>query len=144
MIKKINLAKITPGLEWDNLGRINLIIGEDGSEKSMILDLLGKVSPDLVLIDNFGAFIHPIQISKTLDDIYSRSCKERLQFFLTTNSYCVIKKLYLISQEHNISIPILHKEDGVWFYDDLLDGMPENSLVNASIDLYRQELELML
>ena len=68
--------------------------------------------------------------------------QEGIQFFMTTHSYFVIKKLYLIAKMDNISIPVLMAGPSGWSQGDLLDGIPENDIINESIRLFDQELEV--
>ncbi|MNJ01005.1 hypothetical protein D3C73_1605000 [compost metagenome] len=62
----------------------------------------------------------------------------------------MIKALYLAAQKQSISIPVLswNKEvdagGGEWVDDDLLNGMPDNPIVDESIRLYEEEVELAL
>ncbi|NLM90130.1 MAG: hypothetical protein GX179_02940 [Candidatus Cloacimonetes bacterium] len=63
---------------------------------------------------------------------------------MATHSYFVIKKLYLIAQEKKLNIPIASYEDNKWVYDDLRNGMPDNSIVNETIKLYKEEVDLVL
>lgn len=67
-----------------------------------------------------------------------------IQFFLTTHSSVVLKKLYLLSQIHNRSIPVLIGEDSTWTQHDLLDGIPNNSIMDEYIRLYEEEVDLAL
>ena len=62
---------------------------------------------------------------------------------VTGYTFFVIKKLYLISQEKKTSIPVLSMEDGKSEIYDLLDGMPENSIIKESINLYQEEINLV-
>ncbi len=60
------------------------------------------------------------------------------------NSYFVMKKLFLIAQEKNISITALVLENGQWCCSDMKDGMPDNPIISESIKLYEQEVGLSL
>jgi hypothetical protein len=65
-----------------------------------------------------------------------------IQFFMASHSYFVIKKLFLIAQEKGISIPVIAADDGKWHSADLKDGMPANAIIEESISLYEQEVNL--
>ena len=68
-----------------------------------------------------------------------------VQFFIATHSYFVIKKLYLLAKMHNLSVPVLSLTvDGKPAYDDMADGMPDNSIIGESIRLYQQEVDWSL
>lgn len=124
----------------------------EGIKKLALLDtLLGNKylkRGSIVFIDEPESALHPEAISIFLDCIADLAFNEGIQFFMATHSYFVIKKMYLIAQEAKPkrSIPILacEKEGDkmVWRADDLLNGMPENAIVNEVIRLYEEELEL--
>jgi AAA15 family ATPase/GTPase len=119
----------------------------EGVKKISILDtLLGNRYLDdnsIIFIDEPESALHPIAISKLLDIIYTLT-ESGVQVFLASHSYFVIKKLYLIAQEKKISIPIASVEDNKWVLDDLKNGLPNNPIVNESINLYKQEVKLGL
>ena len=56
----------------------------------------------------------------------------------------MVKKLYLIAQEKQLSIPIISAHDGLWAPANLKDGMPENTIIDESIRLYKEEVGLAL
>lgn len=119
----------------------------EGIKKIAILDtLLGNryLTPaSLVFFDEPEAALHPTAISSLLD-IVATLAERGVQFFLASHSYFVIKKLFLISQEKNLSIPsISFTQDGV-SYADLLEGMPQNPIIDESIRLYKEQVEAAL
>ncbi|MXZ82629.1 MAG: AAA family ATPase [Synechococcus sp. SB0666_bin_14] len=123
-------------------------ITSEGIKKIAILDrLLGNRYLDqhsIVFIDEPEAALHPSAIS-TLMDIISLLADFGIQFFLASHSYFVVKKLYLIAQKQQMSIwAALGNKENQWTYTDLRQGMPDNSIINESIDLYKQEVELTL
>ena len=76
--------------------------------------------------------------------IYELS-KSGIQFFIATHSYFVIKKLCILAQKHKFSIPLLSLEKEVLpVYANLIDGMPENSIVEESVRLYEEEINVAL
>ena len=119
----------------------------EGTKKIAILDtLLGNRyldSKSIVFIDEPEAALHPTAISQLLD-ILARLAAGGIQFFLASHSYFVIKKLYLIAQKEQISVPVLSKSEGEWQSADLKDGMVSNPIIDASIQLYEEEVELAL
>lgn len=119
----------------------------EGIKKIAILDtLLGNrhLSRDsVVFIDEPESALHPIAIEQLLE-IISLLAATGIQFFIASHSYFVIKKLYLIAQQKQLSVPVLSSVEDSWQQADLLDGMPENPIIRASIDLYRKEVELSL
>lgn len=119
----------------------------EGIKKISILDtLLGNryLTPNsIVLIDEPESALHPNAISKLLDIVGVLS-GAGIQFFLASHSYFVVKKLHLMAQEKNWSIPVISATDNGWETDDLRDGMPDNPIIAESIALYKQEVELAL
>lgn len=119
----------------------------EGIKKIAILDtLLGNryLDPKSILfIDEPESALHPVAISKLLD-IVALLSQRGMQFFLASHSYFVVKKLALIAKEQQVSVPVLSAGVDGWQSDDLLDGMPDNSIIDESIRLYREDLELAL
>jgi len=123
-------------------------VTSEGIKKIAILDtLLGNryLSPESILfIDEPEAALHPKAISDLLD-IVALLASKGIQIFLASHSYFVVKKLFLIAQSQHCSIPILsEQEPGVWQSSDLLLEMPDNPIIQESIRLYEQEVELSL
>ena len=131
-------------------GRQKFAIGvtAEGIKKIAILDtLLGNRYLDthsVVLIDEPESALHPTAISQLLD-IVAMLAERGIQFFMASHSYFVVKKLFLIAQERGWSVPVLSSAaDGSWHAADLKDGMPDNPIIEESVRLYRQEVELAL
>lgn len=122
-------------------------ITAEGVKKLAILDtLLGNryLSPQsIVFIDEVEAALHPKAISAFLD-ILALLAEKDIQFFMATHSYFVLKKLLLISRKKRLSIPVLSANQGEWTAGDLIDGMPDNPIVDESIRLYEEQIELSL
>lgn len=120
----------------------------EGIKKIAILDrLLGNRYLDqysVVFIDEPEAALHPSAIS-TFMDIIALLAESGIQFFLASHSYFVVNKLYLIAQEKQMSVPVIseNQENG-WTYTDLRQEMPDNSIIDESINLYKQEVKLTL
>ncbi|NGZ05829.1 MAG: AAA family ATPase [Magnetococcales bacterium] len=117
----------------------------EGIKKIAILDiLLGNRYLDtssVVFIDEPESALHPEAIAKLLDIIVVLAIRG-VQFFLASHSYFVIKKLFLLAQEHGVSIPVLSLHDHDWTAANLKDGMPDNAIIEESIRLYKAEVEL--
>jgi ABC-type transport system involved in cytochrome c biogenesis ATPase subunit len=130
-------------------GRQRFPIGvtAEGIKKIAILDtLLGNRYLDtrsIVIIDEPESALHPTAIS-TLLDIVAVLAGRGLQFFLASHSYFVIKKLFLISQQQGLSIPVISATADGWMSDDLKRGMPDNPIVAQSIHLYKEEIKVAL
>ncbi len=130
-------------------GRNKFPIGvtAEGIKKIAILDtLLGNRYLDIrsvVLIDEPESALHPTAIVQLLD-IVAMLAERGIQFFLASHSYFVVKKLFLLAQERNWSIPVISASDGYWTCADLGNGMPDNPIIAESIRLYQEEVEMAL
>lgn len=128
-------------------GNINFSVNltAEGVKKIAILDTLLSnryISPESVIfIDEPESGLHPEALVQFLDIIKILSDKG-IQFFLATHSYFVIKKLYLIAKKHNISVPVISFNNDMIMTHDLLDDMPKNPIIDESIKLYEEEVEL--
>ncbi|NLZ76702.1 MAG: ATP-binding protein, partial [Spirochaetales bacterium] len=119
----------------------------EGVKKIAILDtLLSNRHLDtrsIIFIDEPESALHPKAISEFMNIIMILA-QSGIQFFLASHSYFVIKKLFLLSQQHAMSIPVLSAEGQEWKSNDLIKGMPNNSIIDESISLYEEEVELSL
>lgn len=127
--------------------RFPIGVTAEGIKKIAILDtLLGNRYLDtdsIVFIDEPEAALHPSAIVKFLD-IIATLAKRGMQFILASHSYFVVKKLLLVAQEQSLSIPVISLFDDRYAVADLKDGMPDNQIVDESISLYKEEVELAL
>ncbi|AGW14309.1 ATP-binding protein [Megalodesulfovibrio gigas] len=127
--------------------QFNIGVAAEGVKKVAILDtLLGNrylSRQSVVFIDEPESALHPAAISRFLD-IVAALAQGGIQFFLSSHSYFVVKKLFLLAQEKHLSIPVLSLEEEGSAMDDLLEGMPENAIINESIRLYEEEMDLAL
>lgn len=121
----------------------------EGVKKIAILDrLLGNgylTKSSVIFIDELESALHPTAISEFLDIIDMIAYDMGIQVFIASHSYFVIKKLYLNALKRKRSIPCisLSKDKGIQYFD-LLDGMPENSIINESVRLYEEEISEVL
>jgi AAA15 family ATPase/GTPase len=117
----------------------------EGIKKIAILDFLlgnGHLSENsIIFIDEPESALHPEAISKLLD-IIAILAQHGIQFFMASHSYFVIKKLFLIAQEQKMSIPVLSYQDNAWVQSDLKDDLPDNPIIDESIRLYEEEVDL--
>lgn len=146
---KLELDKNSQAWRFRNRRNQKFEIGvtAEGIKKLAILDtLLGNrylSDNSVVFIDEPESALHPQAIEQFME-IIGLLAQRGVQFFIASHSYFVIKKLYLLAQTQQLSIPVLSAEDGEWLQDDLLQGMPDNPIIDESINLYRQEVELSL
>jgi hypothetical protein len=53
----------------------------------------------------------------------------------------VVQKLYLLSLQHKVSIPCLSlNDDGTFQQSDFIEGMPDNDIIDESVELYKQSI----
>jgi len=125
--------------------RFSIGVTAEGIKKIAILDTLlgnGQLDEDsIIFIDEPESNLHPTAISAFLDIIALLS-QQGIQFLIASHSYAVVKKLFLIAQQQQLSIPVLSKEGDVWQQSDLLNDMPDNPIIDESIRLYEQEVDL--
>lgn len=118
----------------------------EGVKKIGILDtLLGNRSLGLnsvIFIDEPESALHPHAISAFLEIIASLAMRG-IQFFISSHSYFVVKNLHLIAKKHALSIPVLSGDSEGWHVANMLDGMPDNPVIDEVGLLYRQELDLL-
>ena len=135
--------------EWqfrDNDRRIyEVSTTSEGVKKLSILDiLLGNRYLDnhsVIIIDEIEANLHPSMISRLLDAIYMLAVSG-VQFFISSHSYFVIKRLYILAHRRDFSIPVLSFDKGVCIVNDLRNEMPQNPIIDESIALYKAEISL--
>lgn len=121
----------------------------EGVKKIVIMDRLlanGYLDNNsIIFIDEIESALHPKAVCEFLDMIDTIADDMGLQVFITSHSYFVIKKLYLIALKKKglVSCISLNKGEMAQICD-LHDGMPENTIIDTSICLYEQELEEVL
>jgi AAA15 family ATPase/GTPase len=119
----------------------------EGIKKIAILDRLlcnrYLDTNSVIFIDEPESALHPVAIAKLLD-IVALLAERGIQFFIASHSYFVVKKLYLIAQEKQLSIPMVACEDSAWKTANLKAGMPDNSIIDEAIALYKDEVNLAL
>ena len=117
----------------------------EGVKKLSILDiLLGNRYLDnqsVIIIDELEANLHPSMISQFIDAIFMLA-DSGIQFFISSHSYFVIKRLYIQAHRRDISIPVLSFDKGVCTMSNLKDEMPQNPIIDESIALYKDEISL--
>lgn len=117
----------------------------EGVKKISILDvLLGNHYLDnhsIIIIDEIEANLHPAMITRFLETIQILA-ESGLQFFVSSHSYFVIKRLYVMAHRNNMSIPVLSFDDDGCHVSNLRDEMPKNPIIDESIALYRDEISL--
>ena len=124
---------------------IQINLTSEGTKRLAILDsLLGihyLTRNSVVIIDEAEANLHPSMIGKFLE-ILIQLAKAGLQIFISSHSYFVIKKLYILAHKNRLSIPVISFDNGKVTMSDLSAEMPDNPIINESIRLYEEEIQL--
>ena len=96
----------------------------------------------VIFIDEIESALHPSAICQFLDMINTIAKNMDMQFFISSHSYFVIKKLALIAMNNPdlVTCVSLNKDEEPEIHD-LSDGMPRNSIIDTSISLYEQAIE---
>lgn len=121
----------------------------EGVKKIAIMDRLlanGYLDDNsIIFIDEIESALHPKAVCQFLDMISTVANDMGLQVFIASHSYFVIKKLYLIALKKAGLVSCISLDKGREAQIcDLHDGMPENSIIDTSIQLYEQEIEEVL
>ena len=135
--------------EWvfrdDKRRIIEISLTSEGIKRLSILDLLlGNhflTRESVVIIDEAEANLHPALVCQFME-ILVKLAKAGLQIFLSSHSYFVIKSLYVLAHQYGVSIPVLSFGETEVAVGDLLHGMPDNPIVEESINIYNQEQAL--
>jgi len=124
----------------------------DGIKKIGILTTLIKnrsLTPKSVLfLDEPETNLHPKAISLFTKMLFQIAAAGA-QVYLATHSYFVIKQLQILAKKHKVSVPfcsLSRRLDGEIDakISDLRKGMPDNPIVEESIRLYEEEIEVDL
>ena len=125
-------------------------VTSEGTKKIAIFDTLIAnhflTKDSVIFIDEPESGLHPGLLVSLLDIIVDLA-RYGMQFFIASHSYFVIKKLYIAAQRNNMSIPVLSLNSDETgsnnvTVSNLIDGMPENPIIDESLSLYEQELAL--
>ena len=135
--------------EWyfsDDKHRVyGIALASEGIKKMSVVDvLLGNhfLTPEsIVFIDEFEAALHPQLIARFAEMVVALSQKG-IQFFITTHSYAAVKKFYILAHKNEIDIPFLSFEEDDIKIHNLREGLPDNPIVQESVKLYMEELDL--
>lgn len=124
--------------------KLSINITSEGIKKLAIIDRLLKSGyideNSVIFIDEIESSLHPKTISELLDIIEILSFDFGMQFFISSHSYFVIKKMYLIALKRKKTLPCISLQKNKAEYFDMLDGMPNNSIIDESIRLYEEEI----
>ncbi len=101
----------------------------------------------IVFLDEPETNLHPKAITYLTRMLFEIG-RTGAQVFLSTHNYLVLKQLQILAKKYDESIPfcsiVREKGNVVGQLSDLREGMPDNPIVDESIRLYREELEVDL
>ncbi len=121
----------------------------EGVKKISELDLLirNRIIQDntLLYFDEPEVNLHPAAIKKLMEVLFALS-KNGVSIFMATHDYFVIKTLELLARENDTEIQIcsLLREKDIITYSiyDLRGGIPDNPILDVSMELYNKDLEI--
>ena len=97
-----------------------------------------------MFIDEPEAMLHPHAIVEFMEILHLLASQD-IQIFMASHSYFVLKALYVISKREKINIQVLSLDDkSVPVAANLLEGMPDNPIIDESISIYEKELDVEL
>lgn len=94
----------------------------------------------ILFIDEPEAVLHPQAIIMFME-MLGLLAKSGVQVFLATHSYYVLKKLHLMAKSGKADVQVLSLSTAGQQFSDLAEGMPQNSIIAASVKLYDEEFE---
>ncbi|MHC5672789.1 AAA family ATPase [Nostoc sp.] len=101
----------------------------------------------ILFIDEPETNLHPRAIIALCNMLYSLS-QVGVQIYMATHSYFVIKQFEILARQHQESIQLCcieKSEDIITIkFNDLKEGMPDNPIIDASIQLYEDDVKLDL
>lgn len=122
---------------------VNLM--SEGIKKISILDILLSnryMTPGSILfIDEPEAALHPKALTTLLEILFELS-NEGIQIFMASHSYFVVKKLHILAVQNKQDIPIYSFGGETPGAGNLKEEIPDNPIVDESIQLYREEIDL--
>lgn len=100
----------------------------------------------ILFFDEPAAHLHPSAAMAFVEMLFEMA-KANIQIFIATHSYVVLKQFELLAREHKERVPLCllasDSENGVnATFADLQDRIPANSIVDASMELFNQDLAL--
>ncbi len=122
----------------------------EGFKKIGILNRLLKnrmLKPgSILLVDEPEVNLHPKAVV-ALVDIFFQIAQSGIQIYIATHSYFVLRRFEWLARKYNKSIGLCslfrHPKNGVVAqFDNLREGMPANSIIDVSIELYEQNVRL--
>jgi AAA15 family ATPase/GTPase len=154
-----NLQNLFPGELSREQKRFILKRGREKYEMSQVAEGVKKISilstlirnrtikPGTILfIDEPETNLHPHAITALCNMLFSLS-QLNVQIYMATHSYFVLKQFEILARRHQESIQLCCLEKGEDInikFHDLKAGIPDNPIIDASINLYEEDVRLDL
>jgi len=131
--KKFSMSQTAEGVK--KIGLIAHLIRNRNIQRGSVL-----------FFDEPAAHLHPQATLAFVEMLYEMA-KADIQLFIATHSYIVLKQFELLAREHEDRMPlcILSPTDEAGVsksFADLSDHIPDNTIVDASVDLFERDLDL--
>ncbi|MBW4491555.1 MAG: ATP-binding protein [Oscillatoria princeps RMCB-10] len=101
----------------------------------------------ILFIDEPESNLHPSAILSLADMLFALS-QAQIQLYVSTHSYFVLKRFEILAKKHQARLQfcsLKKSERGITAeFSDLSEGMPDNEIIDASIKLYEQDVEVDL
>ncbi len=101
----------------------------------------------ILFFDEPEANLHPMA-ARVMAQILFNFAQAGVQIFLSTHSYFILKQLELLARKEDFSIPTCSLVKGASgieaIFANLKNGMPENSIVDESVAMFEEDLQLEL
>ncbi len=100
----------------------------------------------ILFIDEPETNLHPRAIIVLCEMLFELS-QVGVQIYMATHSYFVLKQFEILARKHQQSIQLCcleRSEDISIKFNDLKEGMPDNPIIDASIQLYEEDVRLDL
>ncbi len=126
---------------WKNLSKVNVISIPNGFALERVLQTI-PVLNDVKVHRDFENGLDSFEILEKVIDVFNDNSKT--QHFIVTHNYFAIRKCFNLAQQRHCSVKFMHLHDGDWRFDDLLDDMVDCDIVDLSIGLYEEEVNIAL
>jgi AAA15 family ATPase/GTPase len=105
-------------------------------------------SRSILFFDEPAAHLHPQAASAFVEMLFEMA-KADIQLFIATHSYLVLKQFELLAREQDERMPlcVLTPGEGGGVdarFADLRGRIPQNSIVDASVNLFERDMDLSL
>ncbi|MEM7129399.1 MAG: ATP-binding protein [Chloroflexota bacterium] len=120
----------------------------EGIKRLALIDrLIGNRSlqpGSALFIDEPEAMLHPKAIVEFME-ILTLLTGQQIQIFMASHSYFVLKALYVIAKRERLNIQVLSLFSDIKpQISNLAEEMPDNPIIDESINLYEKELDAEL